>query len=185
MQKLIPDFPRYLVRTTLADATAQSGWRVNGSMGMEIERKFLVLNGTYLDGAEPVLIRQGYISNRAEGVVRVRTCENTAYLTIKGKNTGCKRLEYEYEIPYLDGVEMLAHLCGGLIVEKYRYQLVYGGFLWEVDRFMGGNEGLVLAEIELEDEEAVFPKPDWLGGEVTGEPRYANANLAVKPFKTW
>ena len=154
-------------------------------MGREIERKFLV-NGTwYRDSSGCSLIKQGYLCNQTDRVVRVRVSGSRGFITIKGKTAGLTRPEYEYEIPLLDAEEILKGLCGGTLIEKKRYLLEYQGFTWEVDEFLGANQGLVVAEIELAEETTAFPKPEWIGAEVTGDPRYLNANLIKKPYLKW
>lgn len=154
-------------------------------MGREIERKFLVKNHSFKESAEGTFYRQGYICAAIEGVVRVRTIKDKGYLTIKGKNVGAVRSEFEYEIPYLDAAAMLDTLCEGLLIEKVRYKVPYHGFTWEVDEFLGDNEGLIIAEIELGDENEQFDRPGWIGDEVTGNPKYYNSNLKKNPFKNW
>lgn len=134
-------------------------------MPQEIERKFLVTSAAYRDGAKGTLIRQGYLPGAAgsDPIVRVRIAGAHAYLTVKGPNTGISRAEFEYEIPVGDAEQMLDAFCRPLLVEKIRYELVYGGFVWEVDEFLGANEGLVVAEIELAHEQQAFDRPPWLG----------------------
>lgn len=153
-------------------------------MGLEIERKFLVQNDSWRT-AEGVLFRQGYLNSDLNRVVRVRTMGETAVLTIKGRSVGAIRHEYEYEMPLADANEILDNLCERPLVEKTRYRLKLGGHIWEIDEFAGENEGLVVAEIELQDEDEFFEKPDWLGQEVTDDPRYFNSNLVLRPYTTW
>ncbi len=154
-------------------------------MAREIERKYLVKNLSYKKLARGVLFRQGYLSTNSEATVRVRIIGDRAYLTIKGANKGLGRLEYEYELPLEDANEIMDNLCLKPIIEKYRYRVEHEGHVWEVDEFLGENEGLVVAEIELEDEEEEFTKPDFIGEEVTGDHRYSNSNLVARPFKYW
>jgi CYTH domain-containing protein len=154
-------------------------------VGIEIERKFLVLSADYRKDATVQFFRQGYLLNEREKVVRVRTCGGKAYLTVKGVTSNVTRTEFEYEIPETDANHMLDVFCRGAILEKNRHTLEVGGFRWEVDEFLGLNEGLVVAEIELRHESAEFPKPDWLGAEVSHDTRYYNSNLAVNPFQQW
>jgi CYTH domain-containing protein len=108
-----------------------------------------------------------------------------AYLTIKGITVGATRAEYEYEIPADDASEMLDHLCEHPLIEKTRYRLQYHGLTWEVDEFEGDNAGLILAEVELEQEDQTVILPDWVGKEVTGDPRYYNARLVTEPYTRW
>lgn len=154
-------------------------------MGTEIERKFLVLNSNYRTDASFGLYRQGYVLNECEKVVRVRVCNGKGYLCVKGMANGITRPEFEYEIPEKDANEMLDTFCRDAILEKTRYILDVGGFRWEIDEFLGSNEGLVVAEIELQCESEAFPRPDWLGGEVSRDPRYYNNNLVRHPFRKW
>lgn len=157
-------------------------------MALEIERKFLVKEGWEPEG-EGHLICQGYLPQQ-EGspfTVRVRRSDGRAYLCIKGRNTGVTRAEFEYPIPLTDAEELLALLekCGESFIHKRRYIVPYEGHTWEVDVFAGPNEGLRVAEIELSSEAETFQKPDWLGEEVSGDPRYYNANLINNPYCRW
>ncbi|QHI68613.1 CYTH domain-containing protein [Tichowtungia aerotolerans] len=156
-------------------------------MKMEIERKFLVKNDSWrqLVGTG-LLCEQGYLSSSIdEATVRVRRMGNQGFLTLKGPTEGVSRLEMEYPIPVEDAETMLRMLCNGRTVSKVRYRFFCEGFTWEVDEFSGMNEGLVLAEIELENEEQSFDRPGWLGQEVSHDSRYFNAALAHQPFKSW
>lgn len=152
-------------------------------MGVEIERKFLVTDAGWRDGAA-TRIRQGYLSRDPARTVRVRVADGRAYLTVKGPNDGPRRAEYEYPIPRADADELLA-LCAPPIIDKTRYVSVYCGTRWEVDEFLGANAGLVVAEVELPAADAPFARPAWLGREVTDDARYYNANLAARPYSTW
>lgn len=154
-------------------------------MGVEIERKFLVLGDVWKNLAKPVLLRQGYLSSAAGRVVRVRIEGDAAVLTIKGRTSGATRGEWEYPIPLEDAAAFLDELCEKPIIEKYRYRIPYRGFTWEVDEFLGDNAGLVVAEIELESEAQAFDRPDWVGEEVTQDARYYNANLIRNPYRNW
>jgi adenylate cyclase len=153
-------------------------------MGQEIERKFLV-KGTSWRNENGTSIRQGYLHNEIDGTVRVRTKGERAYLTIKGGTTGITRLEFEYEIPLEEANEILDELCQKPLIEKIRYEVEVNGSKWEIDEFLGENAGLVVAEIELEDEGQEFIKPDWLGDEVSDDFRYQNANLVKHPYSQW
>jgi adenylate cyclase len=106
-------------------------------------------------------------------------------LTIKGETKGASRLEYEYPIPAEDALVLLENLCEGPKIEKTRHIVPFKGFRWELDVFSGENEGLLVAELELESEDEQFPKPPWLGEEVTGDLRYSNSNLSLAPFSKW
>ncbi len=154
-------------------------------MAKEIERKFLVRGEDWRAMARGTRYRQGYLSTVKERTVRVRTIDDKGFLTIKGVSVGATRSEYEYEIPAADADEMLDDLCEKPIIEKDRYKIPAGDVTWEVDEFFGVNDGLIVAEVELLSEDQSFPKPDWIGDEVTGDPRYFNANLIARPFSTW
>ena len=154
-------------------------------MAVEIERKFLVLDDSWREGAMGILFRQGYLSTEPERTVRVRLEGDTGKLTIKGKSIGISRSEYEYQIPSADAAELLDNLCLRPLIEKTRYRVEYAGQVWEIDEFHGDNDGLVIAEIELETESVAFEQPGWVGQEVSGEPRYYNASLVKNPYKNW
>ena len=152
-------------------------------MAREIERKFLI-KGSAWRRASATRVRQGFLSTAKGRTVRVRTAGGKAYLTIKGMAVGPTRPEFEYEIPYEDAKELLT-LCEKPLIEKDRYRLEEGGVVWEIDEFFGENLGLIIAEVELESEGQPFPKPEWVGEEVTGDPRYFNSNLVKKPYTKW
>ncbi|MBE9240617.1 CYTH domain-containing protein [Synechocystis salina] len=154
-------------------------------MAVEIERKFLVEDDRWRSLAQGYLYRQGYIATQDLTTVRIRTIGDQAYLTIKGKNTGMTRLEFEYEIPAVDANQILTELCSPPLIEKYRYCLDYQGKTWEVDEFLGDNQGLILAEVELTDADEQISLPPWIGEEVTNDARYYNVNLAKHPYKNW
>jgi len=154
---------------------------------IEIERKFLVTSTAFLDEFRAKnRIVQGYLSSVPERAVRVRIKGDKGYLTIKGKSSdsGMSRMEWEKEIA-LEEAEQLLRLCEAGVIDKIRYEIPVGKHLYEVDVFSGENEGLILAEIELESEKETFEKPNWLGIEVTNDNRYYNAYLSQNPFKTW
>jgi adenylate cyclase len=154
---------------------------------IEIERKFLVTSTAFLDEFRAKnRIVQGYLSSVPERTVRVRIKGDKGYLTIKGKSSdsGMSRMEWEKEIA-LEEAEQLLRLCEAGVIDKIRYEIPVGKHLYEVDVFSGENEGLILAEIELQSENETFEKPNWLGMEVTNDTRYYNAYLSQKPFKTW
>ena len=153
-------------------------------MGLEIERKFLVRNDSWRT-VVGTPFRQGYLNSDLNRVVRVRTMGERAVLTIKGRNVGAVRPEFEYDIPLRDANKMLDNLCERPLIEKTRYLIKFAGYTWEVDEFAGENAGLVVAEIELQAEDEDFEKPDWLGMEVTDDPRYFNSNLVLRPYTTW
>ena len=155
------------------------------TMGKEIERKFLLKTNKWKLKAEGrTRIKQGYLNTHKERTVRVRVRGNKAFLTIKGKTVGATRLEYEYPIPVAHALDLL-ELCERPIIEKARYLVKIGKLTWEVDVFSGDNEGLALAEIELEREDQKISIPRWIGKEVTGDPRYYNSSLVKTPFKDW
>jgi len=156
-------------------------------MNIEIERKFLVRSDSYKQQAEKrTLYRQGYLKSKGKSLVRVRIAGKKAYITIKGESKSISRIEFEYEIPLIDANFMLQSLCEGYIIEKYRYIIPASNALfWEVDEFIGNNEGLVIAEIELKTDNDIFDKPDWLGKEVSVDSRYYNSYLSEKPYNEW
>ena len=153
-------------------------------MAKEIERKFLVKKELFKPTDKGAYIAQGYLSSTPERTVRVRIKNHRGYLTVKGKNTGISRSEFEYEIPEDDAKELLT-LCEPSIIVKRRYNINVNGSQWEVDVFEGDNEGLIVAEIELKSEDEVFSKPDWLGEEISFESKYYNSQLSKRPFKIW
>lgn len=156
-------------------------------MQLEIERKFLVSNTHFKKEAfKKSHIRQGFLNSDKHRVVRVRCIDDKGYLTIKGiSNTaGTSRLEWEKEIDLEDALSLLQLTEEG-VIEKYRYYIQYDDSIFEVDEFLGDNEGLIVAEIELKDENDSYAVPDWLGIEVTGQEKYYNANLHKNPFKNW
>ncbi|MFW5490162.1 MAG: CYTH domain-containing protein [Desulfovibrio sp.] len=154
-------------------------------MAKEIERKFLLVGDDWRELAKGTHYRQGYLNSAKERTVRVRTINDKGFLTIKGITTGATRVEYEYEIPFDECTAMLDDLAEKPLIEKSRYKIEFGGFIWEVDEFFGDNKGLVVAEIELPSEDQQFEKPSWVGEEVTGDPRYFNSNLVNHPYTTW
>jgi adenylate cyclase len=154
-------------------------------MGEEIERKFLVTGDGWREAARGTPYRQGFLSTEPERTVRVRAAGSKGTITIKGKSVGARRPEFEYEIPLADAQRMLDTLCKRPLVEKVRYALAWGRHTWEIDVFEGDNAGLVVAEIELGSEDEAFDEPEWLGEEVTDDPRYFNSNLVENPFCAW
>lgn len=154
-------------------------------MGEEIERKFLVSGEAWRQTAEGTRYRQGFLSTEPERTVRVRVAGPRGSITVKGKNVGARRAEFEYEIPVADAERMLDTLCKRPLIEKVRYVLAVGAHTWEIDVFEGDNAGLVVAEIELRREDEAFERPEWVGDEVTGDPRYFNSNLVANPYRAW
>ena len=154
-------------------------------MPIEIEKKFLVKDKTYKRLATGVHYRQGYLNRDKKRTVRVRIAGNDAFLTIKGITCGIERLEFEYPISLVEANEMIDLICEKPVIEKYRYSFYINGHEWEVDEFLGDNEGLVIAEVELDTTDELVDLPDWIGEEVTGDTRYYNSMLSVEPFKLW
>jgi adenylate cyclase len=154
-------------------------------MGLEIERKFLVIGDAYRNLSVPVLLRQAYLSSHPDRVVRIRSEGEKAFITIKSKTIGISRGEWEYPIPMNDAAHLLDCVCEQPAIEKNRYRIKIDEVVWEVDEFFCENAGLVVAEIELSTENQAFVKPDWVGEEVTHDHRYANANLFKHPFLSW
>ncbi|MEI7524722.1 MAG: CYTH domain-containing protein [Mariniphaga sp.] len=153
-------------------------------MGVEIERKFLVLNNDWRTLGTPVNYAQGYLTADGIRTVRIRIAGEEGFITIKGGSNGISRLEFEYPIPVLDALEML-RLCAIPVIQKFRTKIDYKGKIWEIDEFEGDNKGLILAEIELTSEDESFDIPTWIGQEVTGDLRYFNSQLSVRPFRSW
>lgn len=154
-------------------------------MAIEIERKFLVDRNKLPELPIGKKIKQGYIQTALGNVVRVRTADQVAYLTIKGKTEGFSRLEYEYEIPFKDALEMLELLCAKPILSKTRYLMEVAGKTWELDVFDELNQGLFIAEIELSNEQEEFEWPSWIVKEVSHLKEYRNNYLALHPYQTW
>jgi adenylate cyclase len=155
-------------------------------MSFEIERKFLVLSDAWRNSAmRHIKIRQAYLDSNAKVSIRVRIKdESSAILTLKSRSSKLRRREFEYAIPTLDAEELMS-LGRSNIIEKVRYIVPYGNLNWEVDVFSGENQGLVVAEIELPDENHRIELPPWIGSEVTGEDRYYNGTLAQHPYRSW
>lgn len=154
---------------------------------MEIERKFLVHSQEYrTEAISSVQIIQGFLNTDPQRTVRIRLQGNNGYLTIKGISnaSGTMRKEWEFEIGTEQARELLL-LSETIPIEKIRHLVNYGSHMFEVDEFKGANEGLVVAEVELESENEEFARPVWLGNEVTGDIKYYNAQLSKKPFNEW
>ena len=148
-------------------------------MAFEIEHKYLVDNDSYKEMATGKLeIRQGYLNRNPDRTVRVRTMGSKGFLTVKSRNHGDKRLEFEYEIPDHDAIEMLKLAEPG-IVEKTRYIIPYGNLIWEVDEFHGSLKGVVVAEVEIPETDTIYEKPPFIGVDITGNPAYYNSNLKL------
>lgn len=153
---------------------------------MEIERKFLVVGEYKSKAIEALRITQGYLSSVPERTVRVRVKGEKGFITIKGigSDSGASRFEWEKEIP-AEEVRELLKICEPCVIDKTRYLVPVGKHTFEVDEFYGDNEGLTIAEIELSTEDEEFPRPEWLGEEVTGDERYYNSMLSKNPYKSW
>ena len=155
-------------------------------MGVEIERKFLVNKEKWALVEKPKgnHFRQGYLVTDPTKTIRVRITDSSSYLTIKGISVGATRQEFEYEIPKVDAEQLLNQFAVS-DVKKIRYEILFDGKIWEVDEFLGENLGLLLAEIELENESDIVELPDWIEREVTNEENYYNSNLSINPFLKW
>jgi CYTH domain-containing protein len=155
-------------------------------MAEEIERKFLVAGDEWRRLAvSSQMLRQGYLSTVKERTVRVRLVDGAGFLTVKGITLGATRAEFEYPVPGDDAAAMLDDLCERPLVEKTRHLVEHEGLTWEIDEFAGVNEGLIVAEVELDADDQDVPLPTWVGAEVTDDPRYFNANLIAHPYSEW
>ncbi|MGH8549417.1 MAG: CYTH domain-containing protein [Methylococcales bacterium] len=155
-------------------------------MGIEIERKFLVLNDEWRRSVnKSSRIRQGYLSKSGNASVRVRSDAERGWINIKSVTLGVQRQEFEYEIPQFDAEQILDTLARQPLIEKTRHSVEIGPHTWEIDEFEGRNAGLIVAEIELSEFEEAFERPAWIGDEVTQDARYYNTNLATKPYTSW
>jgi CYTH domain-containing protein len=155
-------------------------------MGQEIERKFLLKNDQWRTLGTGLRYCQGYIMTQQQGkTVRVRIAGDRGFLTLKNKSKGFSRAEFEYEIPLADAQTLLETLCDSPLIDKIRYKIPIDPLVWEVDEFLGDNAGLIMAEVELTTETDAIAIPDWIGEEVTGDPRYYNSTLAQNPYKNW
>ncbi len=154
-------------------------------MALEIERKFLLRDQSWrAQVSSRTLLRQGYLNDDPARIVRVRVVGEAAFLTVKGITTDITRAEWEYPIPLDDANAMLA-ICQRPLIEKYRHLLEVDGMRWEIDEFLGENEGLIVAELELQNAAQSFTRPAWLGEEVSTDNRYRNSNLGRHPFTAW
>ena len=154
-------------------------------MAIEIEKKFL-LNYFPTDLlTRGITICQGYMMNKKDLVVRVRLSGDHGFLTIKGATHNGSRKEFEYPVPKKDAEEMIDLFCKKPLIEKTRYHIEFKGFEWVIDKFYGENLGLVVAEIELSSIDQPFETPDWIGKEVTHDPKFFNSNLIETPYSTW
>ena len=154
---------------------------------LEVERKFLVKRDSYKQSASSkTRIVQGFLNTHPERTVRVRIKGDKGYLTVKGlgNRSGTTRFEWETKISVAEATSLM-NLCEPIILEKARYEVPMGKHVFEVDEFSGQNEGLIIAEIELQHEDEPFKRPEWLGEEVTGDPKYYNSQLSIKPYTQW
>ena len=160
--------------------------KAEASVSFEIERKFLVANDAWRASATGhSRLRQAYLTSEGKASIRVRIKDNRdATLTIKSRGAELRRLELEYSVPTLEAEAMIP-LRRGSIIEKIRHKVPFGGLTWEVDEFAGENAGLVIAEVELNQEHQQIELPSWVGSEVTGQAQYYNSSLAERPFCTW
>jgi adenylate cyclase len=172
---------RLLGRRTLRCCGVGGVW-----MGFEIERKFLLRDDRWRKLAQRKLtIRQAYLSSNGKNSIRVRIRnDETATLTVKSRPTSLRRLELEYQVPLLEAEAMMA-LRQGAVIEKLRYIVPWDDLQWEIDVFLGENAGLLIAEIELREENQLFRMPDWIGEEITGRSDFYNSSLVLRPYTTW
>jgi adenylate cyclase len=154
-------------------------------MGLEIERKFLVKDSSYKKGAKKIFIRQGFLNDDLSRLVRIRITGEKAFITIKGPSEGMVRREFEYSILKEDAEVMIRDMCIPPPLIKNRFMVEFTGLTWEIDEFLGENEGLVVAEVEIPRTDYELIIPPWVGVEVTGQTRYYNASLVKFPYKSW
>ncbi len=155
-------------------------------MATEIERKYLVNSMAWkVKADEGTRLLQGYMANTEKVAIRVRIAGEQAWLTLKSASAGIRRLEFEYPLPVADARQIMDEFCQGQVIDKTRYRLPLGGHVWEIDVFHDANEGLVLAEIELKNEQDDFTLPAWIEREVSADKRYYNAYLSQTPYSTW
>lgn len=155
-------------------------------MSFEIERKFLLKSDAWRTEVSSIKqIRQAYFCNTEKASLRVRIADQTAYLSSKSMTFDIRRHEFEYEIPLHDAEFMIENMCQGSAIIKNRHHVTIGQHIWEIDEFSGDNSGLIVAEVELQDEAEPFTRPDWLGREVSQDGRYMNMSLVNNPYKNW
>ncbi|MCZ6803509.1 MAG: CYTH domain-containing protein [Proteobacteria bacterium] len=155
-------------------------------MATEIERKYLTVNDDWRENADArIRIIQAYMTSNDKSSIRIRIQGEQANLNIKSKTLGIERSEYEYAIPLTEAKEMLENLCDRPFIEKTRYHVIHSNNEWEIDVFAGDNEGLIVAELELNSADEAFALPDWTGKEVSDDPRYYNICLVTHPYKNW
>jgi len=155
-------------------------------MGIEIERKFLITNDNWRKDADAgTYMVQAYMSSNEKSSIRIRIIGDAANLNIKSKTLGIERSEFEYPIPINEAKEMLDSLCDRPYIEKTRFHVMHDSHQWEIDVFTGENEGLIVAELELGSADEQFTLPDWVGNDVSDDPRYYNICLVSHPYKDW
>ncbi|MEC9482810.1 MAG: CYTH domain-containing protein [Halomonas sp.] len=155
-------------------------------MAKELERKFLLADSAWRNEIErSERMMQGYLNDVGPVSVRARIAGQRAWLNIKSRTLGISRDEFEYEIPLADAERMLDHLTTGPVIDKTRHFVRHAGLLWEIDEFHGENDGLIVAEVELEHVDQPFERPAWLGEEVSHEARYYNVSLVKMPYSQW
>jgi len=154
-------------------------------MGIEIERKFLLQNSDWKEFSDNgVQIKQGYLNSNTERTVRVRILDEKGFLTIKSKTVNITRQEFEYEIPLEEALQLLK-ICEKPLIEKKRFKVLVDNIIWEIDEFKGDNKGLIIAEVELQNEDQQVTLPNWIGKEVSNDDRYYNSSLIQTPFASW
>ena len=154
-------------------------------MAQEIERKYLIQPVDWSSIAEGIPYQQGYIATQNNTAIRVRIAGDRAFLTLKGETLNISRLEFEYEIPIADAQQLLENFCKKPFIEKTRYKIQYANLTWDIDIFEGENDGLAIAEVELDHEDQPIDLPPWIDREVTGDPKYYNSALANNPYQKW
>jgi adenylate cyclase len=154
-------------------------------MSIEIERKFLLKSDNWRTLGEAKFYQQGYLLIDKSKTIRVRTIDNKGFLTIKGASVGISRNEYEYEIPVEEARVILETLCEKPLIKKFRTKIHLNELVWEVDEFLDDNDGLIIAEVELANENQKIDIPNWIGEEVTGDMKYFNSMLTKNPFNKW
>ncbi|RPI63838.1 MAG: CYTH domain-containing protein [Ignavibacteriales bacterium] len=154
-------------------------------MGIEIERKFLVKSDEWKSLGKSIFYKQGYLLSDKNRTIRIRTIDDKGFITIKSSVKGISRNEFEYEIPVEEARVILETLCEKPFIKKYRTKIQLNELVWEVDEFIDENDGLVIAEVELENENQKIDIPNWIGEEVSGDKKYFNSMLVKNPFTKW
>lgn len=154
-------------------------------MGIEIERKFLVKSDEWKSLGNRIFYQQGYLLSDKYRTIRIRTIEEKGFITIKSSVKGISRNEFEYEIPVEEAKLILETLCEKPFIKKYRTKIQLNELVWEIDEFLDDNDGLIIAEVELANENQKIDIPNWIGEEVTGDMKYFNSMLTKNPFNKW